>query len=57
MGEMLLKEGVFIQGIRPPAVPQSSSRLRITIMATHTIRELDFTLEALEKIGKSLELI
>jgi len=57
MGEMLLKEGVFIQGIRPPAVPQSSSRLRITIMATHTIRELEFTLEALEKIGKSLELI
>jgi len=26
-------------------------------MATHTIRELEFTLEALEKIGKSLGII
>ena len=57
MGEMLLKEGVFIQGIRPPAVPQSSSRLRITIMATHSRGELEFTLEALRKAGKSLGLI
>ena len=57
MGEMLLKEGVFIQGIRPPAVPQSSSRLRITIMATHSRGELEFTLEALGKAGKSLGLI
>ena len=57
MGEMLLKEGVFIQGIRPPAVPQGSSRLRITIMATHTRGELEFALEALEKVGKGLGLI
>lgn len=57
MGEMLLKEGVFIQGIRPPAVPQGSSRLRITIMATHTKGELEFTLESLEKVGKSLGII
>ncbi len=57
MGEMLLKEGVFIQGIRPPAVPQSSSRLRITIMATHARGELEFALEALEKVGKSLGVI
>jgi len=57
MGEMLLKEGVFIQGIRPPAVAQSSSRLRITIMATHARGELEFALKALEKVGKSLGLI
>lgn len=57
MGEMLLKEGVFIQGIRPPAVAQSSSRLRITIMATHARGELEFALKALEKVGKSLGVI
>jgi predicted pyridoxal phosphate-dependent acyltransferase len=57
MGEMLLEEGVFIQGIRPPTVPQGSSRLRITLMATHTRRELEFALDAIEKVGKKLHLI
>jgi glycine C-acetyltransferase len=57
MGEMLLEEGVFIQGIRPPTVPQDSSRLRITIMATHARKELEFALEVIEKVGKGLGLI
>lgn len=57
MGEMLLNEGVFVQGIRPPTVPQGSSRLRITIMATHTQSELECALEAMEKVGKKLKII
>jgi len=57
MGEMLLEEGVFIQGIRPPAVPQGASRLRITLMATHTQKELECALEAIEKVGRRLHLI
>jgi len=57
MGKMLLEEGIFIQGIRPPTVPQGSSRLRITLMATHTRRELEFALEAIEKVGRKLHLI
>lgn len=57
MGEMLLEEGVFIQGIRPPTVPQSSSRLRITLMATHTRRELEFAVKVIDKVGKKLHLI
>ena len=57
MGEMLFHEGVFVQGIRPPAVLQDSSRLRITIMATHTREQLEFALAALEKVGKRLGII
>ena len=57
MGEMLLHEGVFVQGIRPPAVPRGSSRLRITIMATHAREQLAFALAALEKVGKRLGII
>ncbi len=33
--ERLLEAGVFAQGIRPPTVPEGSSRLRFTVMATH----------------------
>jgi glycine C-acetyltransferase/8-amino-7-oxononanoate synthase len=39
--ERLLEGGVFVQGIRPPTVPRGSSRLRFTVMATHTGEELE----------------
>jgi 8-amino-7-oxononanoate synthase len=38
--EQALERGVFAQGIRPPTVPPGSSRLRLSVMATHTKAEL-----------------
>ena len=38
--ERVLERGVFAQGIRPPTVPPGSSRLRLTVMATHRAAEL-----------------
>ncbi len=40
LSERLLERGVFAQGIRPPTVPEGSSRLRFTVMATHREAEL-----------------
>ena len=57
MGKILFEKGFFMHGIRPPAVPQGLSRLRITIMATHTEEQLEQALEALEAVGKQLGLI
>jgi glycine C-acetyltransferase/8-amino-7-oxononanoate synthase len=39
--EWMLERGVFAQGIRPPTVPEGSSRLRFTAMATHRAGELE----------------
>ncbi len=38
--ERLLERGVFAQGIRPPTVPEGTSRLRFSVMATHQEAEL-----------------
>jgi 8-amino-7-oxononanoate synthase len=35
-----LERGVFAQAIRPPTVPEGSSRLRLAVMASHTKSEL-----------------
>jgi 8-amino-7-oxononanoate synthase len=38
--ERALQDGVFAQAIRPPLVPDGTSRLRAAVMATHTRDEL-----------------
>jgi len=51
----LLEEGIFIQAIRPPTVPAGKARLRITIMATHTKKDLQEALEKIKKIMRGVQ--
>jgi len=45
----LMDKGVFVQAIRPPTVPEGTSRLRITLMATHSWDDLKYALETIEE--------
>ncbi|HEY5523772.1 MAG TPA: aminotransferase class I/II-fold pyridoxal phosphate-dependent enzyme, partial [Clostridium sp.] len=53
----LLKEGIYIPAIRPPSVPAGTSRLRVSLMATHTQQDLEEALTKIKLIGKRLNVI
>jgi len=57
MAKELFDKGLFIQAIRPPTVPKNSSRLRLTVMATHDKIDLEKALSVLEKTGKKFGII
>jgi 7-keto-8-aminopelargonate synthetase-like enzyme len=48
--ETALEQGVFAQAIRPPTVPDGTSRLRLAVMASHTRSELR---EAAQVLGRA----
>jgi 7-keto-8-aminopelargonate synthetase-like enzyme len=53
LSNALLEKGVFAQGIRPPTVPPGTSRLRITLMATHKREDIERALEAFKAVEES----
>ncbi|MBI4003053.1 MAG: 8-amino-7-oxononanoate synthase [Nitrospira defluvii] len=57
LAHALLTHGVYAPAIRPPTVPPTTSRLRLTITADHTAEHIDEALTALEQAGRALNLI
>jgi len=48
--ELTIERGVFAQAIRPPTVPEGTSRLRLAVMASHSRAELR---EAAQVLGRA----
>lgn len=53
----LQEEGVFVNPVVAPGVPPGMELLRVSLMATHTDRQIDFALEKFEKVGRELGII
>jgi glycine C-acetyltransferase/8-amino-7-oxononanoate synthase len=52
--EAALSQGVFAQAIRPPTVPDMTSRLRLAVMATHREEELRAAARTLGAAARSV---
>src|ERR1035437_4771501 len=53
----LQEEGLFVNPVVSPAVAPGQELIRISLMATHTDRQVDFALDKLGKVGKEFGLI
>ena len=55
--DKLTKRNIFVSAIRPPTVPPGTSRLRISMMATHSRDDLKQALNCIAEIGHKLGVI
>ncbi len=53
LSKALEEWGVLAPAIRPPTVPNGTSRLRVTAMATHTDSDIDRALRAFREVRRS----
>jgi len=57
MCKALEKEGVFVNPVISPAVPPGKALIRVSLMATHEMEDIEFALEKFEVVGRRLGLI
>jgi 8-amino-7-oxononanoate synthase len=57
MCKRLEEEGIFINPIVPPATPPGDCLIRVSFMATHTRKDLEFALEVFNRVGIEMGII
>ncbi|HTN38758.1 MAG TPA: aminotransferase class I/II-fold pyridoxal phosphate-dependent enzyme [Arachidicoccus sp.] len=55
-GRILLEQGIYTNPILYPAVSKKDARIRMSLMATHTIEQLDKVLNGFEFLDKKLHI-
>lgn len=53
----LLKDGIFVNPVVSPAVPKESSLIRYSLMATHTMEQVDISVEKISKAARKLDIL
>jgi len=55
--QLLLEKGIFVNPVVSPATTSSSSLIRFSLMATHTIEQIDYAIDKLIESYRELNLI
>ena len=57
MAQFLLHDGVFVNPVVSPGVPKEDSLIRFSLMATHTIEQVDIAIDKITKCATKLGVI
>jgi len=55
--QMLLAEGVFVNPVVSPAVPKEDCLIRYSLMATHTMEQVDISIDRITRAAKKLGIL
>jgi 8-amino-7-oxononanoate synthase len=55
--QILLADGVFVNPVVSPAVPKEDSLIRYSLMATHTQKQVEISIEKITKAAKELGIL
>ncbi len=55
--QKLLSDGIFVNPVVSPAVPKEDCLIRYSLMATHTIEQIEISIEKITKAAKELGII
>jgi len=53
----MLENNIYVIGFSYPVVPKGEARIRVQISAEHSIKDIDLSINAFEKIGKKYKVI
>jgi len=55
--KLLFEEGIFVNPVVPPAVSPNDSLIRYSLMATHTMAQIDYSIERITAVFKKLGIL
>ena len=55
--KMLLDEGIFVNPVVPPGVAAENTLIRFSLMATHTIKQIDEAVDKITKVFRQLDIL
>jgi 8-amino-7-oxononanoate synthase len=55
--QILLADGIFVNPVVSPAVPKEDCLIRYSLMATHTMKQVEISIEKITKAAKKLDIL